>query len=342
MGANRPPAARVFYLRFHPLQTPRLIHRAAFWAWQMAQSGYRKSRQKGALPTALRRRAFGGERSEARRNRAFGARRRAPVAFLAAPLRCASDIPCLQPTNPLDILPMLSAPLPPPLRALAPGFAGRFAAIAAGLVALVARAFLRHPSLAPLILPLCGRLNRNARRLATLMSRLARHGACRRRGEASGRGALAPRERSRTPKPPIPTSQAWLVRTLRHEAAGFASQLSHLLAEPGVSELLDAAPTARRLLRPLCRMLGIPDTPPTGGVARQATSDTPPAGGVARQAARRQGRSFAPRKLLGVFPFKNPESVLAPSPPPRTLRPPPCPRLQNRWPWNTKTAAKPA
>jgi hypothetical protein len=258
-------------------------------------------------------------------------------------------------------------PAAPELRALAPGFAlafaGRFAAIVAGLAALIARAFLRHPSLVPLILPLCRRLNHTARRLATLMSRLARHAASRRgearraaqrsgearraaqrsgearraaqrSGEASGRGALAPRERTC----PIPTTHAWLVRTLHHEAAAYASQLSHLLSEPGVSDLLDAAPAARRLLRPLCRMLGLSDTkrsvvarlsdrcaPSRTESVAAPSPDTPPAGGVARQAA-------------GVFPFKNPESVLAPSPPPRTMHPPPCPHVL--WPWFPRPRAK--
>jgi hypothetical protein len=259
-------------------------------------------------------------------------------------------------------------PAAPELRALAPGFAGRFAAIVAGLAALIARAFLRHPSLAPLILPLCGRLTRNARHLATLMARLARYGAIRhgatRRGEASGPATGAqlcapkaaggfslekPRKRTRPLAPrercPIPTTHAWLVRTLHHEAAAYASQLSHLLAEPGVSELLDAAPTARRLLRPLCRMLGLPDTA-LRAVARQATSDTPPTGGVARQATgvfTDTQRSVVARQATGVFPFKNPESVLASSlPPPPAMAPPPCPHLRFRWPWVPHPHAKTA
>jgi hypothetical protein len=222
----------------------------------------------------------------------------------------------------------------PDLATSAPGFAGRFTMIAAGLVALIARAFLRDPRLAPLILPLCGRINRTARRLAAVMAILARHGAIRhgatRRGEASDRGALAPRKRCRPLAPrtrcPIPTTPAWLIKILHHEAATYASQLSHLLAEPGVAELLDAAPTAKRLLRPLCRMLGLPDAK-RSVAARQATSDTP-LRGVARQAT-------------GVFPLKNPESVLAPSSPP-IIRPPPCPHLAPRWPWYTSPAAKPA
>jgi hypothetical protein len=243
-------------------------------------------------------------------------------------------------------------PAAPDLGALAPGFAGRFTMILAGLAALIARAFLRNPRLVPLIVPLCARLNRTARRVAVLITLLARHGAIRhgatRRGEASDRGALAPRNRCRPFAPrtrcPIPTTPAWLIAALRHEAAAYASQLAHLLAEPGISELLDAAPAAKRLLRPLCRMLGIsdtPDTPPAGGVARQATGvfafknpesvaapspDTPPAGGVARLSDR-----CAPSRT---------ESVAAPLLRPPTMSPPPCPHLRLRWPWFPRASAK--
>jgi len=63
------------------------------------------------------------------------------------------------------------------------------------------------------------------------------------------------------PKPRLPTRQAWIVTTVGHHAAGFASQLNHLLAQPDFAAFAAAAPQAGRLLRPLCRMLGIP-TPP--------------------------------------------------------------------------------
>ena len=213
---------------------------------------------------------------------------------------------------------MSSHPAAPELTAVA--FAARFTVIVAGLVALIARAFLRQPSLAPLIIPLCGRLTRTARRLTVIMAGIAA-------GQFPSPRFRPGRAGGRTARVVIPKTQAWLIRTLHHEAAGFASQLSHLLAAPGVSELLDAAPAARRLLRPICRML---DTPLPGlarsdtalrAVARQATSDT------ALRAVARQATGA---------PFR-PESVIAPS-----LRPPPCPRLRLRWPWLPHPRAKPA
>ena len=45
------------------------------------------------------------------------------------------------------------------------------------------------------------------------------------------------------------------------EAACFGGQLQHLLAQPEMQTLLDAAPQAARLLRPLCRMLAVPLPP---------------------------------------------------------------------------------
>ena len=57
--------------------------------------------------------------------------------------------------------------------------------------------------------------------------------------------------------PALPRRFGWLVVAGKHEAAGYASQLEHLLAEPEMAALLDAAPQARRILRPLCRALAI-------------------------------------------------------------------------------------
>ncbi len=49
----------------------------------------------------------------------------------------------------------------------------------------------------------------------------------------------------------------WLVRAAGWEAAGFGSQLRAVLETPEMVALLQAAPQAVRVLRPLCRMLAI-------------------------------------------------------------------------------------
>ena len=175
--------------------------------------------------------------------------------------------------------PELSAPNPAATNAAlsATDLAGRFGLIIAGLASLIARAFLRNPRLALMIIPLHKQLTRSARRFAALMALLAA-------GTPSPPARRSGKSGPRHPGPRLPTTPGWLVAILHHEAAAYRSQLAHLLAEPGVSELLSASPAGRRLLRPVSRMLGLPDT------ALRA---------VARQAA-------------GVFAFKNPESGAAP------------------------------
>ena len=150
---------------------------------------------------------------------------------------------------------MNPAPLTPDLRAKAPDVARRFTLIIAALAALIARAFLHNPRLLPLFMPLCNRLNRAARQFTTLMARVAADKHPRHR---SGRK----RAGSRKPKPPIPTGHAWLIRAIPYEAAAYGSQLAHLLAEPGVAELLAAVPTVQRLLNPILRALALQAAPP--------------------------------------------------------------------------------
>ncbi len=59
------------------------------------------------------------------------------------------------------------------------------------------------------------------------------------------------------PLPRVPRSFAWLVVMVPYQAAGFASQLRHLLTDPEMVGLLMATPRLGKILRPLCWMLGI-------------------------------------------------------------------------------------
>ena len=151
---------------------------------------------------------------------------------------------------------MNPAPSTPDLQALAPDVARRFTLIIAALAALIARVFLHNPRLLPLFIPLCNRLNRAARRFSTLMARVAANKLPRRYRQGRTRAT------NRKPKPPIPTSYAWLIRAIPYEAAGLGAQLAHLLAEPGVAELLAAAPTAQRLLNPIRHAHALSPKPP--------------------------------------------------------------------------------
>ncbi len=134
-------------------------------------------------------------------------------------------------------------------------FARRFELIIGALAVLVAARFRTLG--VPHTVLLWGRLKRAIDRINHLMARLAA-------------GRLRPsRPRSRPPAPPLPLPPAvprppglprtelWLVRELGYMAAGYGSQLEALLNDSETAALLAAAPSAGRILRPLCRMLGV-------------------------------------------------------------------------------------
>jgi hypothetical protein len=162
------------------------------------------------------------------------------------------------------------ASIPAPVQAFAPDLARRVGLILATLAALIARRFLREPRFAALIVPLWTRLQRAARRFERLMVSLAagRLPLPRRSGRGGGghRSVAA-----------LPTSRGWLVDALGPEAAACATQLKTLLAEPVTAELLALAPTARRILRPLARMLAIDAVAPRPRPARAALVAAAPA-----------------------------------------------------------------
>ena len=85
----------------------------------------------------------------------------------------------------------------------------------------------------------------------------------------------------------FPTGRAWLVHVVGYEAAGRASQLQHLLANPDMAEFLQAAPQAGRILRPLCHMLGIdPPIEATRALPPPLKPPTPARSGPARRPLR--------------------------------------------------------
>ena len=205
---------------------------------------------------------------------------------------------------------MQTAPVPAPLRAFAPDLARRVGLILAALAAIVARRFLREPRLVALIVPLWNRLNRTASRFERLMARLAAGTLPAPRRAAARRVRPLPVPR----RAGLPTGRGWLVRALGPEAAACASQLEHLLAEPGVAELLAAAPAARRVLGPLRHMLGVGPAP-----RRQAARHPAPA------PCPREPRPLPPRlawKLALAHPPGLDHAVAWAAPPQRGTPPP--------------------
>ena len=214
---------------------------------------------------------------------------------------------------------MTSAPITPTLRDAAPDIARRFGVIMADLYALVAHGFLRHPTRVFIIIPLCGYITRTIRRFQRLAARVAAGDLPRPRPRPSAAGRATPSTR---PRPaPLPSRHGWLGADLGYMARGYGSQLATLLAEPATIELLATVPSAGRLLRPICRMLGRPFP------ALRAPSPAKPA-----PAAPRAATPIARPALLAATACPP-----APSLPPAGSRPslpgPPCEHLRNRWPW---------
>lgn len=136
----------------------------------------------------------------------------------------------------------------------APEMARRFAVIMAGLAALVARRFLRMPHLAGLTLLLWGRLNRAVRRFHRTLTQPAKPRA---KLAQAGRVRAGRTKDHLVRNRGLPSGRGWLVRELGWEAAGYMAQLEALLAEPDMRAALATVPGAGRVLRPICRMLGV-------------------------------------------------------------------------------------
>ncbi len=96
------------------------------------------------------------------------------------------------------------------------------------------------------------RLARLAKRFRALAARVAAGASTPR----PSRPAKPRPDKPRLAKPSLPTGRGWI--TLRIEAAApCGGELHMLLQEPELPALVRAAPQAGRLLRPLCRALGV-------------------------------------------------------------------------------------
>jgi hypothetical protein len=142
----------------------------------------------------------------------------------------------------------------PPGAFLSP--AARFASIVNGLFLAIGVRRDAGFLAAPLAMLLCHRLGHLRSRITRLAARIAA-------GKGSGvpRCPRTPRNPDAPPaprRPPhlVPRDHGWMLR-LMPEAAAAGSQLQHLLAQPEMAEFAAHAPQLGRLLRPLCRALGV-------------------------------------------------------------------------------------
>ncbi len=165
----------------------------------------------------------------------------------------------------------ISPPIPTTAQESAPEMARRLGVIVAGLAALVAWRFLRLPHLVALIVPLWTRLTRAARRFERLVLRPARPRKPRTGSVENSQSGATDDARPRSAA--LPSGRGWLVRELGYEAVAFSLQLEALLAEPAMQAMLAGLPGAGRILRPLCRMLGVPASamPPAPAIRLERT-----------------------------------------------------------------------
>lgn len=132
-----------------------------------------------------------------------------------------------------------------------------FTLILAGLRAVIAVAAARDRTQAAFWVALHTRIGRMGQRLERLIARW-RAGTlpaprASRAGEACASRAL--------PALRFPTSKGWVRARLGYDISGYASQLQHQLNDAECQAFLAACPAARRILRPLLRMIS-PDPPP--------------------------------------------------------------------------------
>ena len=151
-----------------------------------------------------------------------------------------------------------------PLQAYLPDFRRRVGLIVTSLLTLVDRSIARRPG----DLPLWKHIYRVARRFLRLIDRLAAgRWPQARRGPHTG-GRPHPENLSRGSR--FSTRGGWLALDLGAEAAALRVQLQAVLAEPLAKELFAQVPAAGRILRPICRMLGVGRFDPYLAYAREA------------------------------------------------------------------------
>jgi hypothetical protein len=127
-----------------------------------------------------------------------------------------------------------------------------FTTVLTGLQAAIAVVAARERTLTVLLVAVWGRIGRISTRLERLIA-LWRAGKLPKRRTWRGR---VPGTAPRIIVSVLPRVPGWLPVAVR-EAALFGVRLENLLSEAECAAFLAAAPQARRLLRPLCRMLGV-------------------------------------------------------------------------------------
>ncbi len=207
----------------------------------------------------------------------------------------------------------VSLPLPAP----APSLSQRLSLVVQALRAAIAAHAARDRATVAVAWLVWPYLNRLAARFTALTLRVQ-----------AGKGVMAPTTRLRAAaegprlqgprlRPPgLPQGFAWLAR-LAPSILPLRSQVCHLLGDPELAALLATAPGAGRILRPLCRMLGIeagpgfppalfhqPDPLPKPTPDSSPSPDSPPSLALAPPAP--QARAAAPPAPEPPTPLRPP------------------------------------
>lgn len=115
----------------------------------------------------------------------------------------------------------------------------------------------RWPAWPPIVNPLLGLAFARLRRAVFRLDRLVVRWRTGNLRPKSARPRTSPRPKPPRPELRAPARNAWLLHILQPMAHG-QSYLRDLLADPEIQALIEAAPQAGRLFRPLCRMFGLP------------------------------------------------------------------------------------
>jgi hypothetical protein len=140
----------------------------------------------------------------------------------------------------------------------------RIAAALEGLCRAVAARIAGGALPAALIVLVWGRVQRAKRDISRLLARFQAQAWIRRRPALPagpvqrGSVGLGRGDRQILVRPvALPRGFAWLLPLVPGEAACFAGQVQAVLGDADMVALLAASPQARRVMRPICRMLGI-------------------------------------------------------------------------------------
>ena len=131
-----------------------------------------------------------------------------------------------------------------------------FSLILTDLRAAIAARASRVRGLEGLLVLVWGRISRASQRLERLIARWRAGCLPGRRVRGARRAVVVAGEGVAVVPVRVPRGRGWLVAAVP-EAGSFGLQLQHALTGPEWAEFLAAAPQAGRILRPLCRMLGV-------------------------------------------------------------------------------------